>query len=126
MGVEERIERLCRRNATGELRAFVARAGAGPALEHVLDAIRAGADSATIEAGLDVLEEAMVDAGLDGLTDSVRAFVPPIPTSGHAIIFTWVCPQRSCSRVEIATTGAETAPACAISGQPLEQLQLRA
>lgn len=126
MGPEERIERLCRRYAQGELTSFVAKAHATPILDRILDAVRAGgAALETVEADLDLLEAAMVDAQLEGLTVPRRAYKVVLDTPGHPVVFTWNCPRHACSRTEPAPAFGGTAPTCAIAGQSLDRKRLQ-
>jgi hypothetical protein len=124
-GVEWRIAALCGQLADGELARLLADAGAGAALQRVLDAARAGKPAKISAADLDDLEDAAAGIGIDGLTTGVRSLdrgsistrLPGFGGSGPH--FAWVCPQRACTRVEL--DAPDPIPLCAISGQPLER-----
>jgi hypothetical protein len=119
-----RIAALCEQLADEELSRLLADADAETVLRRVLDAIRADEPAKVSVADLDALEDAAASVGIDGLTTGVRAIDRGISTHLPGIrpggpYFAWVCPQHACTRVELDTP--DTAPVCAVSGQPLER-----
>lgn len=114
----------------GELAGIVRQAGAEPVLHRLLHMLAAEApDPAEVAVALDALDEAVVRAGIDGLTTGTRGF-ESITRGYQSVVFSmaapqygWVCPQHRCSR-------AETEPAdggehvCAITGAPLARIRL--
>ena len=124
-GVEWRVAALCEQLADGELSQMLTDAGAGAVLTRVLDAIRSGDLGNVSATDLDGLENAAASIGIDGLTTGVRAVdgagirtrLPGISPGGTD--FSWTCPQRACTRVELGTPNVM--PVCAISGRKLDR-----
>jgi hypothetical protein len=63
----------------------------------------------------------MVRLGIDGVTVSDRGFEPWRASTGHPVVYAWVCPSRLCGRSELAPAAP---PTCAIIGRPLERVRL--
>jgi hypothetical protein len=120
----DRIRRLCVELGRGELAGIIRHAGAEPLLERLLRMLAAEkADPAEVAAILDTLDEAAVQAGIDGLTTGTRGYRPVTWPVG-APQYGWVCPQRRCSRAETESANGGDTLVCAITGAPLTRIRL--
>lgn len=125
MSLPERVERVCVELRRGHLRDLADEAGASALLERILAEIRADIPSPDVlSADLDAFDEALAVLGVDGVTGADRSYQELRGAIGRRPEYVWVCPERRCSLGLPAGPG-EAAPACAVSGAPLERTRLR-
>lgn len=123
VNVNGRVERLCAHLAADDFARLAAAYGVAEPLARVLEAVRTGAEPAALERDLDAVGDAFATHGQAGVTSGTRAYSRPPGMPGHPVVRLWVCPApRRCPRARMA--GAAPAPVCAITGRPLDEIDV--
>lgn len=123
----DRVQRLCRRHATGEVDDFFAGdESATAALNRIVAAVAGGEpDPHDLKRDLDELERLARKAGISGLTTPVRTIPrPPAGNPGHPVAYAVRCPIRACSHRAVEYGEQEPPLDCAIGNKPMRRTRL--
>lgn len=120
----DRLARLCGALEDDESRDVIAMIGATGTVDDLVHAVRSQAPPADIAARLDQVEDALLAAGVDGMTGRDRSYQPLPGTQPHLVVETWLCPSSVCDRVVVSEETGPSPRTCALQDRPLRRITL--